>query len=99
MAWSTSTAWRWEKVPRRVSWPVSRTFDPSSSSEPMASASPSAQSISPSATILSRCSNWRASFGWITKPSGTERTTVASRESTEASTPVSTGGIHRSGTT
>ena len=99
VAWSTRTAWRCEKVPLRVSCPVTRTLTPSSSSEPKAKASPNAQSISPSATTLSRCSNCRASLGWRTNPSGTERTSVARRLSTDESTPVSTGGIHRSGTT
>ena len=36
---STSTPWRWLNVPRRVSWPASRTGVPSSTSEPNASAS------------------------------------------------------------
>ncbi len=70
VTWSTSTAWRCENVPRRVSWPVTRTLVPSSRRVPKARASPRAQSISPSATILSRCSNWRTSFGCMTKPVG-----------------------------
>ena len=45
-AWSTSTPWRWLNVPRRVSWPASRTGVPSSSSDPKASVSASAQSTS-----------------------------------------------------
>ena len=65
----------------------------------MAIASPSAQSTSPSATTLSRCSNWRTSLGWITNPSGAELTVAASRDSTAASTPVSIRGSRRSGTT
>ena len=39
VSWSTSDAWRWLNVPRRVSWPATRTGVPSSSSEPNASAS------------------------------------------------------------
>mmetsp|Transcript_12259 Transcript_12259/g.16811 ORF Transcript_12259/g.16811 Transcript_12259/m.16811 type:complete len:221 (-) Transcript_12259:1626-2288(-) len=42
--WSTMTAWRCEKVPRSTSWPLSRTWLPSSSSVPKASASAVAQS-------------------------------------------------------
>ena len=44
---STSTACRWLNVPRRLSWPLSRTGVPSSSSEPNASVSANAQSIAP----------------------------------------------------
>ena len=36
---SWRTRWRWEKVPRSVSWPVSRMWTPSVSSELKASAS------------------------------------------------------------
>ena len=45
---SMSTACRWTKVPRRLSWPARRTGTPSSSSEPKASSSPIAQSMPPS---------------------------------------------------
>ena len=42
---SYRTACRWLKVPRRLSWPLSRTGVPSSSSEPNASISANGQSI------------------------------------------------------
>ena len=58
-----SVAWRWENVPRRESWPASRTEVPSSSRVPKANASPSAQSTWPERNILSRAWNWRASLG------------------------------------
>ena len=45
---SMITECRWVKVPRRVSWPDSRTVLPSASSEPSASSSPNAQSTLPS---------------------------------------------------
>ena len=47
VCWSTSTACRWLKVPRRLSWPLSRTGVSSSSSEPKARVSANAQSSVP----------------------------------------------------
>ena len=92
-----SAAWRWENVPRRVSWPTSRTSVPSRSSEPIASASASDQSTSPRATSSSRAANWRASFGWSVNPSGTEVVRAATRRSVASSTPVG-GAAGSSGT-
>ena len=56
LAWSTSTEWRCEKVPRPESWPLSRTGVPSASSVPNASASPVAQSMSLPVSIVLRFS-------------------------------------------
>ena len=54
--WSTTLAWRWLKVPRSTSWPVSRTLCCSSNSDPIASASPVAQSMpSPLSNICAFC--------------------------------------------
>ena len=67
---STSTACRWPNVPRRVSWPTSRTVWSSISTEPNASSSPVAQSIASSATMVARrCSTGR-SRGCTVNPSG-----------------------------
>src|ERR1700753_1801953 len=53
---SWRTRWRWEKVPRSVSWPVSRMWTPSVSSEEEASASagPKSVRLSSSASIRRR---------------------------------------------
>ena len=71
-----STACRWTNVPRRESWPASRTVTPWASSEPNAMISPKPQSMSPSTAILARRSSscWTRLCG--VKPSG--RSTCAS---------------------
>jgi hypothetical protein len=56
VTWSTSTEWRWEKVPRPESWPLRRTGVPSDSSVPKASASPVAQSMPSPVSIVLRFS-------------------------------------------
>ena len=69
---SKSTAWRWLKVPRRVSWPTSRMRVPSHASEPSASASAMPQSSGRAPrTISARASSTFASFGCTRKPCGT----------------------------
>ena len=60
---STSTECRCTNVPRRESWPASRTGTPSSSSEPKASSSPKAQSMLPSLAIAARRSSCGCSRG------------------------------------
>ena len=67
---SWRTRWRCEKVPRSVSWPVSLTGTPSTSSDAKASASAWPQSIPPSSSAARRRSSWLASFGLTVKPSG-----------------------------
>ena len=67
---STSTACRWPNVPRRVSWPTSRTVWPSISSAPNASSSPVAQSISSRSTMAARRCSCGSSLGCGVKPSG-----------------------------
>ncbi len=68
--WSTITACRWPKVPRRESWPASRTGWPSMSSDPMARVSPMAQSIESSSIIVARFCSCGSRRGWTVKPSG-----------------------------
>src|SRR3984893_7020530 len=68
---SWKTRWRWVKVPRSVSWPVSRTGMPPVISVAKASSSACAQSISRSASGVFRRSIWRSSLGCTVKPSGT----------------------------
>ena len=67
---STSTACRWPNVPRRVSWPTSRTVWPSMSTLPNASSSPVAQSISSCSTMAARRCSCGSSLGCGVKPSG-----------------------------
>jgi hypothetical protein len=67
---STSTACRWPNVPRRESWPVSRTGRPSISSEPNARISPVPQSIGPLVMAAARRCSCGSTFGWTVKPSG-----------------------------
>ena len=81
---SCSTMWRWLKVPRSVSWPVSRIGVPSVSSEANASASACAQSMprrvgAPSASR--RRSSCLTSLGWTVKPSGTRSSSLPSSRS------------------
>ena len=52
--WSTSTAWRWENVPRRESCPDRRTGMPSRSNEPNASSSAVPQSTASWTSIWRR---------------------------------------------
>ena len=53
---SCNTAWRWLKVPRPLSCPLSRTLKPSSTRLPRASISPQPQSMAPSpSSISARC--------------------------------------------
>ena len=71
VCWSISTACRWLKVPRRLSWPLSRTGVPSSSSEPNARVSANAQSTAPrDSSVLTRPAKMRASLGLTLKPGG-----------------------------
>lgn len=58
LTWSCKTAWRWLKVPRSTSWPVRRTWLPSSSSVPNASASAVPQSTPFPSTI-----DWSRGYG------------------------------------
>ena len=67
---SMSVAWRWVKVPRRLSWPDSRTVRPSITSEPNANSSAVAQSTLPELAIAMRRSICGLSRGCIVKPSG-----------------------------
>ncbi len=85
---SIRAAWRWVNVPRRESWPASRTSRPSMASEPNASSSAKAQSMPPSRTILARRSSTGLTLGCGVKPSG--RLTCASpiRSSTSRDTAV-----------
>ena len=57
-------------VPRRESWPASRTGRPSISSEPNARISPVPQSIGPSVIAAARRCSCGITFGWTVKPSG-----------------------------
>ena len=57
-------------VPRRESWPASRTGRPSMSSEPNARISPVPQSIGPSVIAAARRCSCGITFGWTVKPSG-----------------------------
>jgi hypothetical protein len=61
---------RLAKVPRRVSWPASRTGRPSISREPSARISPAPQSIGPSVIAAARFCSCGSTFGWTVKPSG-----------------------------
>ena len=67
---SWRTRWRWEKVPRSVSWPVRRMWTPSVSSEPKASASAWPKSMPPFSSASTRLSSGRRSLRWTLKPSG-----------------------------
>ncbi len=68
---SINTAWRWLKVPRRLSCPLRRTGVPSISKDPKASISPKAQSIPvPASTVLTRAVSWRSILGLAWNPSG-----------------------------
>ncbi len=58
------------KVPRRESWPASRTGRPSISSAPKARISPVPQSIGPSAIAAARRWSCGITFGCTVKPSG-----------------------------
>ena len=70
-ATSCSTRCRWLKVPRSVSWPVSRIGTPSVRSEASASASACAQSMPPSGpSAARRRSSCLRSLGWTVNPSG-----------------------------
>ena len=89
LVWSTSTAWRWLKVPRWQSSPDSRTRWPSSSSVPNASASPVAQSMPWPLSIIARlASSWRAILGLTSKPSGTRASARPTWRSASGSTAV-----------
>ncbi len=57
-------------VPRRESWPDSRTGRPSISSEPNARISPVPQSIGPSVIAAARRCSWGSTLGCTVKPSG-----------------------------
>ena len=57
-------------VPRRESWPASRTGRPSISSEPNARISPVPQSIGPSVIAAARRCSCGITFGCTVKPSG-----------------------------
>ena len=94
-ATSWRTRWRCENVPRSVSWPVSRTGMPSTSSEANASASAWPQSIPPSSSAARRRSSWRASFGWTVKPSGTRSSSSFSSRRRSSRTAVSTASRRR----
>jgi hypothetical protein len=61
---------RCTNVPRRESWPASRTGRPSISSEPIASISPVPQSIGPSMMALARRCSCGITFGCTVKPCG-----------------------------
>ena len=67
---SWRTAWRCEKVPRSVSWPVRRIGMPSTSSDANASASAWPQSIPPSSSASRRRSSCFSSFGCTREPVG-----------------------------
>ena len=68
----SSTACRWLKVPRRLSWPLSRTGVPSSSSEPKASASANGpvDRLALAAASLRRASKMRRDLGVDVKSGG-----------------------------
>ena len=70
---SCSSRWRWLKVPRPTSWPVSRIGTPSwVSSDAKASDSACAQAMPPSVPIAwRRRSSCGLSLGWTVKLSGT----------------------------
>ena len=90
---SCSTRWRWENVPRSVSWPVRRIGVPSLSSEAYASDSACAQSMPPfSPTVSRRRSSCLISFGWTVKPSGMRSRSWLSESSRSAETAVLTSG-------
>ena len=61
---------RCTNVPRRESWPASRTGRPSISSEPNARISPVPQSIGPAVIAAARRCSWGSTFGCTVKPSG-----------------------------
>ena len=67
---STRTACRWPNVPRRVSWPTSRTGCPSISTDPNASSSPVAQSMAFCSTMAARRASSGCSRGCGVNPSG-----------------------------
>ena len=88
---SCSTKCRWLKVPRSLSWPVSRIGTPSSSMDPNASASAWPQSMPPGAEMsCRRRSSWRASFGWTVNPSGQVSSCSLSASRNSAGSAVST---------
>ena len=90
MTASWSARCRCENVPRSVSWPVSRTGIPSTTSVASASASAWPQSIPPSSSASRRRSSWRASFGLTVKPSGVATSSRSSSRSRLSGTAVST---------
>src|SRR4051812_38490463 len=95
---SCRTRWRWLKVPRSASWPVSRTGTPSVSNDAKASASACAQSIPPSAPSASRRrSSCLTSLEWTVKPSGTASRPALSSRSFSAGTAVVTSGLGERG--
>ncbi len=90
VAVSWKTAWRWEKVPRLESWPLTRTGVPSRTSEPKASASavPQSSGRAPSAIFARRASCWTI-LGLRRKPAGTVVSARPIAASVSRATPVS----------
>ena len=82
-----------EKVPRSVSWPVSRMWVPSVSSDAKASASAWPNSIGPSSRISSRRSSGLRSLRWTVKLSGNRTSSSFSVRSRFSETFVSTSGL------
>ena len=87
-----STRWRWLKVPRSVSWPVSRSGTPCASSDANASASawrPVDRAVRRRAP-RARFSSWRRSLRWTLKSVGhAQQLPVESSAASSAGTVVS----------
>ncbi len=76
-----------------MSWPVSRMWVPSQSSEAKASDSAWPNSIPPSSTVSTRFESGFRSLRWIVKPSGTRSSSSLSERMRFSETAVSTSGL------